>query len=80
MPNGQVVIVDGYEISGGESLQARQVTIISAKLMLRNIKWIKSSITAHEREKYYGQQAKLLVITGKTETDKKASPALEKAA
>lgn len=77
---GRFVIVDGYEISGGGIITgAAGDDNIGEKLMLRNIKWIKSSITAHEREKYYGQQAKLLVITGKTETDKKSiARALEK--
>lgn len=77
---GRFVIVDGYEISGGGIITGvAGDDVVGEKLLRRNIKWIKSSITAHEREGYYGQQALLVVITGKTDTDKKSiARALEK--
>lgn len=70
---GRFVIVDGYEISGGGIITgAVGDESADEKLMLRNIKWIKSSITAHERGQYYGQRSQLIIITGKTQTDKKS--------
>ncbi len=78
---GRFVIVDGYEISGGGIITgtADADGVIGEKLIRRNIKWIRSSITAQERAAYYGQDARLVVITGKTDTDKKTvARALEK--
>lgn len=67
------VIVDGYEIAGGGIItDMADDTELNKKLIRRDIKWIKSSITAEEREKYYKQKAQLIVLTGKTQTDKKS--------
>lgn len=67
------VLVDNYEISGGGIItDIPSESDMSEKLTRRNIKWIKSSITANRRAEYYGQQAHMVVITGKTDTDKKS--------
>ena len=75
------VIVDGYEIAGGGIItDMADDTDLNKKLIRRDIKWIKSSIAAEEREKYYKQKAQLIVLTGKTQTDKKSiARSLEKA-
>jgi bifunctional enzyme CysN/CysC len=67
------VIVDGYEIAGGGIItDIADDTELNKKLIRRDIKWMKSSIAAEEREKYYKQKAQLIVLTGKTQTDKKS--------
>jgi bifunctional enzyme CysN/CysC len=67
------VIVDGYEIAGGGIItDIADESDLGKKLLRRDIKWIKSSITSEEREGYYRQKAQLVVLTGKTETDKKS--------
>lgn len=67
------VIVDGYEIAGGGIItDLADDTDLGKNLMRRDIKWLKSSITRGERERYYKQKAQLIVLTGKTQTDKKS--------
>ncbi len=67
------VIVDGYEIAGGGIItDIADESDLGKKLLRRDIKWIKSSITSEEREGYYKQKAQLVVLTGKTDTDKKS--------
>jgi len=70
---GRFVIVDGYEISGGGIITGiPDDSARNQKLIRRKIKWIKSGITAEEREGYYKQKSQLIVLTGKTGTDKKS--------
>ncbi|MEI6578768.1 MAG: GTP-binding protein [Eubacteriales bacterium] len=67
------VLVDGYEIAGGGIItDMANESDLGKKLLRRDIKWIKSSIASEEREGYYKQKAQLVVLTGKTETDKKS--------
>ncbi len=67
------VIVDGYEIAGGGIItDPADDTDFGKNLARRDIKWLKSSIDREERESYYKQKAQLLVLTGKTQTDKKS--------
>ena len=75
------VIVDGYEITGGGIItDIADDKELNEKLIRRDVKWIKSSITAQERETYYKQKAQLIILTGKTQTDKKSiARSLEKA-
>ncbi len=75
------VLVDDYEISGGGIItDIPGGSETDERLMRRNIKWITSSITANQRAEYYGQSARLIIITGKTATDKKSiARQLEKA-
>lgn len=69
---GRFVLVDGYEIAGGGIITgAAKGEEASEKIIRRHIKWVKSAITAEERSGYYGQKAGLIVLTGKTGTDKK---------
>lgn len=75
------VLVDGYEITGGGIItDIADDKELNEKLIRRDVKWIKSSITAQERETYYKQKAQLIILTGKTQTDKKSiARSLEKA-
>lgn len=67
------VIVDGYEIAGGGIItDLADDADLSKNLIRRDIKWLKSSITREERESYYKQKAQLVLLTGKTQTDKKS--------
>jgi len=71
---GRFVLVDGYEIAGGGIITgAADESDMGEKLLRRDIKWIKSGVTAAQRERYYGQKAQLVVITGEAETDKKSA-------
>ncbi|HZK39487.1 MAG TPA: GTP-binding protein [Clostridia bacterium] len=66
------VIVDEYEIAGGGIItDLADDTELGKNLMRRDIKWLKSSVTRTERETYYKQKAQLVLLTGKTQTDKK---------
>jgi bifunctional enzyme CysN/CysC len=68
------VLVDDYEIQGGgivrEALPDRQAEI-REKVMLRNLKWEPSIITADRRAEKYSQKASLLLITGAQDGDRK---------
>jgi bifunctional enzyme CysN/CysC len=71
---GRFVLVDDYEIRGGgivrEALPDRQADI-REKVMLRNLKWEPSIITADRRAEKYSQKASLLLITGARDGDRK---------
>ena len=68
------VLVDDHEIQGGgivqEALADRQADI-REKVMLRNLKWEPSIITADRRAEKYSQKATLLLITGAQDGDRK---------
>lgn len=67
------VLIDGYEIAGGGIItDLADDTDLGKNLVRRDIKWLKSSISREERECYYKQKAQLVVLTGKTQTDKKS--------
>lgn len=69
---GRFVLVDGYEIAGGGIITGVvDEGDMSRQLLRRDIKWIRSGMTSFERARYYKQKALLVVITGKTDTDKK---------
>jgi bifunctional enzyme CysN/CysC len=74
------VLVDKYEIAGGGIItDLADDTDLDKKLVRRDIKWLTSDITREEREEYYKQKAQLIVLTGKTQTDKKSiAKSLEK--
>ncbi|MBR3955533.1 MAG: adenylyl-sulfate kinase [Clostridia bacterium] len=66
------VIVDDYEIAGGGIItDVEEDEELEKKLIRRNVKWIQSSMTPHEREGYYRQQAQLIILTGNIQIDKK---------
>jgi len=68
------VLVDGYEIAGGGIVTGTaDEGGMGERLLRRDIKWIKSGVAADERERYYGQRARLIVLTGRSETDKKTA-------
>lgn len=70
---GRFVLVDGYEIAGGGIITGvADEGDMSRQLLRRDIKWIRSGLTSFERARYYKQKALLVVITGKTDTDKKS--------
>jgi len=76
------VIVDDYEIRGGgiilESLTDK-VNDIRNSVILRNIKWEKSSISRMLRAERYNQKPSILIITGKNDVGKKTlARAIEK--
>lgn len=65
------VIVDAYEIAGGGIITDTADDDLGKNLVRRGIQWVKSSISTELREGYYKQKAKLIVLTGKSSTDKK---------
>ncbi|MBU0762860.1 MAG: adenylyl-sulfate kinase [Candidatus Altiarchaeota archaeon] len=71
---GRFVIVDDFEISGGgiitEALED-EVGEIRAQVSIREKKWDHSNITLSQRALNYGQEPKLILLTGKTGVDKK---------
>lgn len=70
----RLVIVDNYEISGGGIVQealADDQGWLRDKVLLRNIKWERSSLTRQERAERYSQQAALLLVTGSQDSHKK---------
>jgi len=79
---GRFVIVDEYEIAGGgiilEAMEDDQEEI-RKNVLLRNIKWEKSTIPAEVRAEKYKQKPVLVLITGKINSGKKPlARALEK--
>jgi bifunctional enzyme CysN/CysC len=79
---GRFVIVDDYEIAGGgiilEAMEDEQEGI-RKNVLLRNIKWEKSTIPAEVRAERYKQKPVLILITGKKNSGKKPlARALEK--
>ncbi len=79
---GRFVIVDDYEISGGGIIRetlADEQRDVREKVILRNYKWEKGSISAEIRAERYGQKPILVMITGNKDVGKKAiARALEK--
>ncbi len=71
---GRFVIVDDYKIKGGgiivKDLEDKQKEM-REKVLLRNYKWEKSSITRMERAERYNQKPVLVVITGEKNPEKK---------
>ncbi len=69
------VIVDDFEIRGGgivrETLPDRQ-TSVRDQVLLRNYKWEPSTVQPERRAEKYNQKAALILITGDSETDRKA--------
>ncbi len=68
------VIVDEYEISGGGIITERvsdELSDLVDKVVLRNYKWEKSTISYEKRAEKYNQKPSLIVITGPKEAGKK---------
>jgi len=79
---GRFVIVDDYDIAGGgiilEAMEDEQ-EVIRKNVLLRDIKWEKSTIPAEVRAEKYRQKPALVLITGKKDSGKKPlARALEK--
>ena len=69
------VIVDEYEISGGGIIlesQKDKLSEIRDKVILRNFKWEKSTISFEERAEKYNQKPTLLLLTGPRNSGKKS--------
>jgi bifunctional enzyme CysN/CysC len=80
-PLGRFVIVDDYEIRGGgivrEALPDRQAAIRD-RVLVRNLKWEPSMISAERRAEKYNQKPVLLLVTGgRPEARKKLAKDLE---
>ncbi len=71
---GRFVIVDQYEIRGGgiirEALEDRQ-TWVREKVLLRDYKWERSTITAEERAARFHQKPAVVIVTGTKDSGKK---------
>lgn len=72
---GRFVLVDNYEIAGGgiikEIVANEEEEDSYKKVMLRNYKWEKSSISKEERIKKYKQVPQFILITGSKNCGKK---------
>lgn len=72
---GRFVLVEDYEIRGGgiirEALPDRQ-SWVRDRVLLRNYKWEPSDISGEQRAERFGQLARLVLITGEQNTDRKA--------
>ncbi len=68
------VIVDNYQIAGGgiitQKVKDAQSEILD-KVILRNYKWIKGSITQEQRAERYSQKPTLILITGNEKESRK---------
>ncbi|MEP6905340.1 MAG: adenylyl-sulfate kinase, partial [Gemmatimonadales bacterium] len=73
--NGRFVLVENYEIRGGgiirEALPDRQ-SWLRERVLLRNYKWEPSDISPEQRAERFGQLARLVLITGERESDRKS--------
>lgn len=71
---GRFVLIDQYEISGGgiilESLPDDQ-SWVRDKVLVRNLKWEKSTIARVQRSEHYSQKSALVLVTGAVESNKK---------
>lgn len=71
---GRFVIVDQYEIRGGgiirEALEDRQ-TRVREKVLLRDYKWERSTLSADDRGAKFRQKPALVIITGGKDSGKK---------
>jgi bifunctional enzyme CysN/CysC len=74
LATGRFVVVDGYEICGGgivrEALQDRQ-TWVREKVLLRDYRWERSTISAEERAARFHQKPALIIVTGEKDSGKK---------
>jgi bifunctional enzyme CysN/CysC len=72
---GRFVLVEDFEIRGGgivrEALPDRQ-SWVRERVLLRNYMWEPSGITSEQRAERLGQLARLVLITGERDTDRKA--------
>ncbi len=79
---GRFVLVDGYHIAGGGIILEGfedQFEQFRDEAFYRNYKWIKSDIAQEQRKERYGQQPRLILITGEAgERRKDIARALEK--
>src|SRR6056297_1935612 len=68
------VIVDDYEITGGGIIieaEEDKEKWVRDMVMLRNYKWIKSSISKEKRAEKYSQKSSLVLITGESGAGRK---------
>lgn len=68
------VIVDDYEISGGGIITEKvddELSELRDKVILRNYKWEKSTISYEKRSEKYNQKPTLIVISGPKNSGKK---------
>ena len=72
---GRFVLVEDFEIRGGgiirEALPDRE-SWVRERVLLRNYKWEPSGISSEQRAERAGQLARLILITGEKESDRKA--------
>ena len=72
---GRFVLVEDFEIRGGgivrEALPDRQ-SWVRERVLLRNYMWEPSGISSEQRAERAGQLARLVLITGERDTDRKA--------
>ena len=72
---GRFVLVEDFEIRGGgivrEALPDRQ-SWVRERVLLRNYKWEPSGISSEQRAERAGQLARLVLITGERDTDRKS--------
>jgi bifunctional enzyme CysN/CysC len=72
---GRFVLVEDFEIRGGgiirEALPDRQ-SWVRERVLLRNYMWEPSGISSEQRAERFGQLARLVLITGEREADRKA--------
>lgn len=69
---GRFVILDGFDIAGGGIITAAEDDeTIEKGILRRNIKWVRSHITAEKRAAWFGQKAGFLVLSGNRDTEKK---------
>jgi bifunctional enzyme CysN/CysC len=71
---GRFVIVDQFEIRGGgtirEALEDRQ-SWVRQKVLLRDYKWERSTVTPEQRAAKFGQKPALVLISGEKDSGKK---------
>ena len=72
---GRFVLVEDFEIRGGgiirEALPDTQ-SWLRERVLLRNYKWEPSDISPEQRAARFGQQARLVLITGERDSDRKS--------
>ena len=75
LQTSRFVIIDDYEIAGGGIIQEvleDELSWVRKKVQLRNYKWERSHISEEYRAQRYNQKAKLILITGTPDIDRKA--------
>ncbi|MFC2162658.1 GTP-binding protein [Candidatus Altiarchaeota archaeon] len=71
---GRFVIVDGYDVAGGGIITefiGDKDHEVREQVFLREEKWYSSEISSSDRALMYGQTPKLILITGRSEHEKK---------